>query len=256
MKVEGRQYWNLMREFTICGFKIRDQGSVLGFLWTLLHPLLLLVVLYLLFRERLGSSIPHFRIYLLIGIIHWSFFSTATTKTVTSITQRRELVGNIYFPREILVISDVGTVIISFVLELGVLFGFVIVDGIPVRVAWLALPLVAFLQGLLIVGVGLFLAAAQVFVRDIERIWTIVLRIGFFLVPIFYDVAMIRDDLHRRIYLLNPLARFMEFSRSILIDGRLPDPGWMLYTFALGAGLTWLGFRLSRRLEPLFAERL
>jgi ABC-2 type transport system permease protein len=251
-----KAYWSLLREFTVCGFKLRDQGTVLGFLWTLLHPLLLLAVLYLLFRNRLGTEIPHFRIYLLVGIIHWSFFSTATTKAIQSVALRRDLVTNVHFPREILVIGDVGTVLISFVLEIGVLFGFILVEGIPVRAAWLLLPVIAGLQGLLIVGVALFLAAAQVFVQDIERIWTLVLRIGFFLVPIFYDPRVIENDLHRQIFLLNPLTQIMTFSRTVLIEGRIPDASWMIYTLAIGLLLTALSLRFFRRLEPSFAERL
>jgi lipopolysaccharide transport system permease protein len=229
---------------------------VLGFFWTLLHPLLLLLVLYLLFRNRLGGQIEHFRIYLLIGIIHWSFFSTATTKAVNSIVQRRELVVNVFFPREILVIGDVGTVLISFVLEILVLFAFIAAEGIPVRMTWLLLPAIVALQTLLVVGFGLLLAGLKVFLQDIERIWTITLRIGFFLVPIFYTPDIIADEMQRRIFLLNPLTRIMGFSREILLQGTVPSPLWMAYTLGFGAALVFLSLRLFKRLEPSFAERL
>jgi ABC-type polysaccharide/polyol phosphate export permease len=251
----GRQYWSLLREFTICGFKLRDQGSLLGFLWTLLHPLMLLLVLYMLFQDRLGSSIEHFRIYVLIGIIHWSFFATATTKTVNSIAMRREVVGNIYFPREILVFSDVGTVLISFVLELLVLFVFMVAEGIPFQATWFLLPLSILLQSLFIIGIGLLLATLQIYVRDIERIWTIVLRIGFFLVPIFYDPMVIKSDVQRTIYLCNPLTQIMIFSRSLLIDGRVPDGLWTLYTVAVGILLAAAALVFFKKMEPSFAER-
>ncbi len=249
-------YWNLLRQFTISGFRLRDQGTILGFLWSLLHPLALLAVLYVLFQFRLGGDIPHFRIYLLIGIIHWSFFSTATMKAVASITRREHLVQNVRFPGEILVISDVGTVLISFVLELLVLFAFILIEGISFHFTWLLLPLVILLQTFFILGVGLLLSLLQVFIRDVERIWTIVLRIGFFLVPIFYRPSIIENDLQRKLFLCNPLAQIMQFSRSILIDGRLPDFGWVLYTSFVGIGFFFVAFIMFKKLEPRFAERL
>lgn len=251
-----QHYWSLIREFTVSGFKLRDQGSLLGFLWTLLHPLALLAVLYFLFQFRLGNETPFFRVYLLIGIIHWSFFSTATTKTVTSIGRRDHLVLNINFPREILVISDVGSVLISFVLELVVLLVFLVVEGVPFHLTWFLLPAVIGLQALLILGVGLALASLQVFVRDVERIWTIVLRIGFFLVPIFYEASIIESDFQRRVFLCNPLAQIMQFSRSVLIEGVVPSPGWVLYTLLFGGVLLGGAMVFFKRLEPRFAERL
>ncbi len=256
MQLSAQRYTNLLREFTICGFKLRDQGSLLGFVWTLLHPMLLLLVLSMLFSSRLKENIPHPTIYLLIGIIHWSFFSTATTKTVNSITGREGLVRNVAFPREILVISDVGTVLMSFVLEIGVLFVFVFANGLTPHMAWLALPIVILLQALLIVGVGLFLALTRVFVRDIERIWGIVLRIGFFCVPIFYTTAILSHEWQRILFQCNPLAQIMGFTRAILIDGRMPSLLGMTYTLVFGVLFAAAGLVLFKRYEPRFAEKL
>ncbi len=254
--IEARQYGNLLREFTICGFKLRDQGSVLGFVWTLLHPLLLLLVLSLLFSQRLAEDIRHPTLYLLIGIVHWSFFSTATSKAVNSIAAREDLVRNVPFPREILVLADVGTVLISFVLEVGVLFLFVFASGVPVQWTWLLLPAVIAIQAVFVTGVALALACARVFVRDIERVWTIVLRIGFFCVPIFYTSAILTTDLQRWIFACNPLAQLMGFSRSLLIDGRVPAFGWLGYALAVSAGVLGVGLFLFKRLERAFPERL
>jgi ABC-type polysaccharide/polyol phosphate export permease len=253
--VAGR-YANLLREFTICGFKLRDQGSLLGFVWTLLHPLLLLLVLSLLFSRRLSEDIPHPTLYLLIGIVHWSYFSTATTKTVNSITSRDGLVRNVPFPREILVFADVGSVLLSFVLEIGVLILFVLGSGVPIRWSWLFLPVVIALQTLVVTSIGLFLACARVFVRDIERVWTIVLRIGFFCVPIFYTTAILTSDLQRILFACNPLARLMAFSRSILIDGTLPSAAWIGYVLAFGALALVAALWFFKRFERRFPERL
>jgi ABC-2 type transport system permease protein len=251
-----RRYWNLLREFTLCWFKLRDQGSVMGFLWTLLHPLVLLLLLYTLFGERLGGGVPHFRIYVLIGIVHWSFFATATGKAVTSLTQRVDLVANTSFPRVLLVFSDVGSVLISFVLEVLVLLAFVVVEGLSLGSACVALPVVIALEAIFVVGVSLALAALQVFVVDVQRIWAIVLRIGFFGVPIFWPMAMLEGNRFRMAFELNPLTQFMSFTRSALIDGTGPSVGWLAYTVAVSLLLFALALALFKRAECRFAERL
>lgn len=250
------RYWNLLRQFTVSWFKLRDQGSFLGFLWTLLHPMLLLLVLYTIFVNRLGNDIPHFGVYLLIGIIHWSFFATATTRCVTSLVSRDALVRNASFPNELLVFSDVGCILISFVLEIGVLVLFLLVEGLPVRLIWFALPLIVAVQTLLVGGVSLLLASAQVYTQDVERIWSIVLRVGFFMVPIFYSPASVESPVARFALQANPLTQIMTFSRDVLIDGRLPSMLWMLYTLVFGAVLFGVGTTIFRRIESSLAERV
>lgn len=251
-----RRYWNLLREFTLCWFKLRDQGSVFGFLWTLLHPLILLLLLYTLFGEKLGGGMPHFRIYVLIGIVHWSFFATATSKAVTALTQRVDLVANTSFPRELLVFSDVGSVLISFVLEVAVLLVFVVFEGLSLGAACVALPVVVALEGIFVIGVSLVLAGLQVFIVDVQRIWAIVLRIGFFGVPIFWPMAMLEGNRFRIAFELNPLTQFMSFTRVALIDGEGPPLGWLAYTVSVSLLLFALALALFKRAECRFAERL
>ncbi len=249
-----KRYLNLLQEFTICGFKVRDQGSLLGFVWTLLQPMLLLLVLSTLFSRRLSEDITHPSLYLLIGIVHWSFFSTATTKTVSSIAARGDLIRNVRFPREILVFSDIGTVLVSFLGEMVVLFAFVLVAGVPVRSVWLFLPVIIAMQALFIAGVGLILACGRVFIRDVERVWTIALRIGFFCVPIFYTTAILSTSTQRFFFECNPLAQIMAFSRSLLIEGTMPSISWVLYVLVFGCVVFAIGLMLFRRLESRFAE--
>jgi ABC-type polysaccharide/polyol phosphate export permease len=254
--LRDRRYWNLLLEFTISWFKLRDQGSLLGFLWTLLHPLMLLLVLYLLFRHRLGTEISHFGVYLLIGIIHWSFFATATGRCVASLVNRDQLVQNVSFARELLVFSDVGSILISFALEMAVLLFFVLLDGLPIRWIWLMIPVIVALEAILVCGISLILACAQVFVQDVERIWSILLRIGFFLVPIFYSVEGIDPVWAGRLLEINPLTQIMTFSRDVLISGSLPSLGWMAYTLAAASILFFTALRVFRRAEPSFTERV
>src|SRR5262245_53210418 len=110
-------YWFVTRELTLSAFKLRDQGTLLGFLWTLLQPLAMLSVLYWLFRKQIGGEVQHFSLYMLIGIVLWTFFAAGTAKGLTSLVTRRDLIDSVTFPRELLVVSAVLTVIVSSTLE-------------------------------------------------------------------------------------------------------------------------------------------
>jgi ABC-2 type transport system permease protein len=242
--------------FAYYGFKMRDQSTVLGFLWTLLHPLLLFVILFTLFRQRLGADVPHFGVYLLIGIVHWSLFSTATGKAVNCLISRREMVVSMNFPRELLVLGDVGGVTVSSLLEFFVVCCFALAVGVSFKTTWLLLPLVFTGQLIFVVAISLLISSVQVFVRDTERIWSLILRMGFFAVPIFYPITMLSDGMSRKIVLGNPLTQYMEYSRALIIDGRIPPPGDMTYTLVISCIALVLSFAWFRRIEDSFAERL
>jgi len=242
--------------FAYYGFKMRDQSTILGFLWTLLHPLLLFVILFTLFRQRLGAGIPDFGVYLLLGIVHWSLFSTATGKAVGCLVARHEMVVSMNFPKELLVFGDIGGVAVSSLLEFLVVGLFALAVGVTFKMTWLLLPLVFMAQLIFVVALSLLLSSAHVFVRDTERIWSLILRMGFFAVPIFYPVTMLSDGISREIVLANPLTQYMEYSRALIIDGRIPPPGDMIYTLAISfialvASIAWF-----RHVEQSFAERL
>ena len=129
MKID-RRYINIVREFMVAGFKLRTGGAVLGFAWTLLHPLAMLLILYMLFSKRIGSGIPHYGLYLLIGILHWNFFSRATMVSMRSIMNKRTMLKNVYVPITAVVTGSILEVLLSFLLELLIVGGFIIVSGL------------------------------------------------------------------------------------------------------------------------------
>ena len=131
---------NLIKELTIAEFKLRDQGSVLGFLWTLLHPLLVFIVLYFLFSKWTGRFVEDYKGYLLIGIVQWNFFASTITYAMDVLVRRRELVKSLNFPKEILVLSTVMTGLISHILEFLVLFTFLFIIGNTFTLKALFLP--------------------------------------------------------------------------------------------------------------------
>ena len=231
--VAQHDYWNITRELTVSAFKLRDQGTFLGFLWTLLQPLAMLSVLYWLFRGRMGQSIEHFGLYLLVGIVLWTFFATGTSKGLLSLVMRRDLICAVTFPHELITVSAVLTVLFSSTLEFVVVLGFALAVGAGISWAWLWLPVVLVMEAALVIGCALLFAPWYVYARDLDNIWNILLRLGFFLTPIFYLPEQFLAGVEHKIYMLNPVTQIMIHARAILLHHELPSLGATVYTLTV-----------------------
>ena len=249
-------YWFIARELTISAFKLRDQGTVLGFLWTLLQPLAMLSVLYWLFRKQVGGTIEHFGLYVLVGIVLWTFFASGTGKGLLSLVARRDLIHSVTFPRELIVLSAVLSVIFSSTLEFGVVLLFALGSGVGVSVAWLALPLVVLMEALLVIGCAFLLAPWYVYARDLDNIWNILLRIGFFLSPVFYLPEQFLSPAEQRVYMLNPVTQIMTYARQILLHHQVPHFAAMAGTVVLCGLVFGLGAANFRYFAPDLAEHI
>ena len=255
MKI-NRRYINIVREFMISIFKIRTGGAVLGFAWTLLHPLAMLLILYMLFSKRIGSGIPHYGLFLLIGILHWNLFSRATMISMRSITTKRSMLRNVYIPITAVVAGSILEAFLSFLFELLIVGVFIIVSGLGLSAVVFLLPFVVLTQLLLITGVSLVLASLNIYFQDIEYIWDVLLKLGFFVTPIFYNPSMFVSRQKLSFYLLNPLTQIILFARDILLFKRLPNLMTMLYVF-LGALLLFLAcYFVFKRFEDTIIERI
>jgi lipopolysaccharide transport system permease protein len=249
-------YWFITRELTASAFKLRDQGTVLGFLWTLLQPLAMLSVLYWLFRNRLGEAVQHPGLYLLVGIVLWTFFASGTGKGLLSLVVRRDLISAVTFPRELIVVSAVLTVMFSSTLEFGVVLGFALAIGTGLSWAWLALPLILLIEGVLVVGCALLFAPWYVYARDLDNIWNIVLRIGFFLTPIFYIPEHFLSPTEQAIYMLNPVTQIMTHARQVLLQHEFPSLAALGYTSAMALFVLAAGILNFRYLAADVAEHI
>lgn len=222
IKPKGRKYISLVREFCIAEMKLEEQGTILGFIWILLYPFLMLLILYMLFSKRLGKGIEHYEIYLLIGILHWEFFSKATSKSLKSLISKRQILLNTYLPKTVLILSSISGVFISFLFELIILGGFLVVSGVGFSEKALFFPFIVLIELLLIIAVSLVLSCLNVYFRDIAYFWNVLLRIGFFLTPIFYQIPKFISEEKRWAYLLNPMTQIIIFARDILLFKRNP----------------------------------
>jgi lipopolysaccharide transport system permease protein len=248
-------YWSLLWEMTRGEAKLRDQGTVLGFFWTLLHPALMFFVLHALFSKWLGRFVSDYTAYLLCGLVLWNFFSKSTHYALTSFRRLRGTVLNYRFPREIVPLSAVGAVLWSSLLETAVLLAALWALGYAPRAAWIWLPVALALLAGIAAGTGLILAVAATELRDLERVWEVLVAALFYLTPVFYPLSIIGED-KRPLLALNPLAAALEAFRSAAIDGRPPSPSSLAALAAVAAALLVAGLFLVRRRETAVAEAL
>lgn len=241
--------WNLM----VSDLKVKYQSSVLGFAWSLLNPLLMMLVLYFVFSNVFRFEVESFALYILIGIIVWRFLVNGTMTAMGSIVGRPGLVTKIFIPRQILVLSSVLSAFISSILEFLVLIPLLFILGAGVTVYILLFPIVHVIYLLLVYGVSLFLASLYVYYRDLNQIWDVVLQAGFFLSPIVYPISVI-PTAYIGYYMLNPMTMLMEIYRDFLLYGSMPSLLSISMVFVAGCLIAFFGSLLFHRLERRFAE--
>jgi len=263
-RVFSKKNRSLLAELVRTDFKLRYQGSVLGYAWSLLRPLLLFLILYVVFVRflKIGGDIPHFPVYLLLGIVLWNFFAEMTAQSLGSIVSRGDLVRKIRIPRWIIVLSSSISALINLFLNLLVVIVFLIVDHVDLLQTTLWLPLILLEIYLFALGLSLFLAAAFVKYRDVNYIWEVILQAGFYLTPILYPITLITSPALQKLMLLNPMAQAIQdaryasithqtaISRQVLSGGLKYVP-YLLVILVLLAGLTYF-----KRQSKFFAENI
>lgn len=209
----------LLRELVVTDFKLRYQGSVLGYAWSLLKPLMIFTVLYIVFVKFLrfdrGSGVEHFSVYLLLGIVLWSFFTEATTQGMSAIVDRGDLIRKINFPKYIIVISGTLSALINLILNLIVVCVFIIFNNVHIHSTILLLPLNIIELYALALAIAFLLSAFYVKYRDIGHIWEVILQAAFYGTPILYTIDMVSSQslLAAKVLLLNPVAQIIQDAR-------------------------------------------
>ena len=211
----------LLKELTKTDFKLRYQGSVNGYLWALLRPLMMFAILYVVFSKllRIGNDIPHYPVYLLCGTTLWSFFTECTSQGIQAIIARGELLRKISFPKYIVVVSSQLTALINLGINLIVVVIFALINGVAPSWSWfLVIPIILELY-LLSLGIAFLLGAINVKYRDITSIWDVIVQALFYAVPIIYPISMVASTstLAAKIILLNPIAQCIQDVRYNLI---------------------------------------
>lgn len=241
---------------TLAQFKVKDQSSFFGFLWSFLNPLIVLSLLYVMFNSQLGNGIEHYSIYLLIGIIHYTHFSNATTAAMQILLARAGLTRDTVFPKDVLVISTVITNTIDFSVSLIICVAMALLSGIHATRALLALPLVFAFQILVVLWVSFLTSGLYVYIRDLAHVYQVLLRLLFFVTPIFYSLSLVGKGAAKYIVMANPLTHAIVFSRGLIIDGTLFDVNVFVLLLTINAFLVLATYKVFKRLEPSFSENV
>ncbi|MDQ3123758.1 MAG: ABC transporter permease [bacterium] len=215
----SKQNRALLSELVRTDFKLRYQGSILGYAWSLLRPLFIFCILYVVFTKfiRLGGSVQHYPIYLLLGIVLWQFFTDMTNQSLKSVVDRGSLIRKIRIPRWMIVLTSSVSALINLGLNTIVIAVFMAINQVPVAVSivWLPFALIEiYIFGL---GLSLFLSAAYVKYRDLSFIWEVLMQAGFYLTPIIYPLSVIEDITVQRLLLLNPVAQAIQDARNVVV---------------------------------------
>jgi ABC-2 type transport system permease protein len=259
-----RRFGSLTYVLAATDFKLRWFGSALGYLWTLMRPLLLFGVLYVVFTEivRFGAGIEHYPVYLLTAIVMFTFFSETTSRGVTSLIERENLLRKVRFPRMVIPLSVALHSAFNLGLNFVAVFVFVFAAGIEPRIEWLELiPLVALLL-IFATGVGMLLSALYVRYRDVQPIWEVGLQILFYASPVIYVTSTYPDSIEREA-MANPLTAILTQARHALIDPSAPTAAEaiggtvrLLIPFGVVVAVFALGFWVFTREAPRIAEEL
>ena len=211
----------LLKELSKTDFKLRYQGSVLGYLWAVLRPMLLFLILYVVFSKilRFGADIPHYPVYLLAGTIFWSFFTECTNMGIQAIVMRGDLIRKLSFPKWIITISTTSTAVINLLINICVLIIFALINGVTPTWTWLLVPVFVIELYALALGIAFLLGSINVKYRDIASIWEVLIQALFYCAPIIYPVTMVAQHsaVAARIVLLNPIAQVIQDVRYSLI---------------------------------------
>ena len=264
--VYNRRNRILLRELIVTDFKLRYQGSVLGYLWSILKPLFLFVILYLVFDKflKFGRDIDHFPVYLLLGTVLWSFFTEATTQGLNSIVSRGDLIRKISFPKYIIVISGTVSALINLGINMSIVIIACIANGVVLDdSALLIIPLILELYAFAL-GIAFFLAAINLKYRDIGYLCEIFLQAAFYATPILYPLQMVMKEapVAAKILMLNPVAQVVQDAREVLVTKQtiqlydLVQGLWILVPFVLIFAFALLAVHYFRRNQKSFAEQV
>lgn len=218
----------------ITDFKVRYQGSFLGYVWSLLKPLFLFAILYVVFTYiiPLGKDIEHYPVYLLTGIVLWNFFTEATMIGASSVVSRGDLIRKISIPRYLVVISSSISALINLGLSLVVVIAFALINGIVPSLEWLLIIPILIELFVLALGISFLLSALYVKFRDITYIWEIFLQAGFYATPIIYPLTRVPEEYHKWFF-MNPMAQIIQDARFVIATNTSPTIWSTIHSWAI-----------------------
>ncbi|MGL4649758.1 MAG: ABC transporter permease [Caldilineaceae bacterium] len=260
------RYRNAVLQLTLRELKARYKNTVLGFFWSLLNPIAMMLVFTAVFTVFLpNNNIENYPLFVLCGILPWNFLSAGVLTGISSITSNGNLVTKVYFPREVLPISSVMANLVNFLLALCVLFVLLVVFGVGFSPWIWLLPVVILLHTAFVLGLALILSTLNVFYRDTLMVMDVVLLAWFFLTPVVYSLDALPEsytilgvtvDVQRMVYIFNPMASIISTYRDILYWGYRTDLDFFIRTAITSFAILGFGYWFFRTYSPRFGEEV
>jgi ABC-2 type transport system permease protein len=234
----------------------RYKGSVLGFLWTFINPLLQLAVYTLVFSAILLQDIEQYYLFLFVALIPWIFFASCLSTGSACVIGEKSLITKIYFPREVIPISYVTSCFVNMLYCFVVVLAVVWASGRPVNIAaWMYLPVIMLIEYIMALGIAMLTSSITVYFRDLQHILGIVAMAWQFLTPILYPITLVPDSM-MGLFMLNPMTPVITAYRDILYFGQIPHLYTLTHAFVFGVAILVVGYVVFGALKKKFAEEL
>jgi lipopolysaccharide transport system permease protein len=260
------KYKDLVRNLVVRDLKVRYKNSILGVVWSLVNPILMMIVYTIVFQLMAGSSsFPNHPVFILCALLPWNFFSTSVLQATDSIVSAAPLIKKVYFPREALPISIVLSNLVNFIIALPVFFLLALILRQPITLYAALLPLVILIEMAFILGITLITSTINVFYRDTRHILDVLMLAWFFLTPIFYPITTVPEQyvvagatLNLQLWLrrLNPMASIIASYRDILYWGAPSGLDFLLRTALTSLVVLIVGYLVFLRYSSRFSEEV
>lgn len=248
-------YWEFLKTNVKKDIRGKYKGSFLGVLWSFINPLLSVLVYAIVFQYIMRFNIEHYLIYLISGIIPWTFFTTALNSGMNSILFNANIIKKVYFPRSILPISSVTSALINFLISCIIILLFTMFSGVGISIYLIYLPIVVIIQYILCLGIVFILSAVEIYVKDIEHIINFFISMLFYVTPILYTPDAVPENMQ---FLLkaNPMSYIIESYHNIFYYKQSPDLYKLGIVFLISVLIFILGYNIFKRLQKGFAEEV
>jgi lipopolysaccharide transport system permease protein len=251
------RYREAVRNLVARDLKVRYSNSVLGIVWSLFSPLLMTLVYYVVFTYLVPNGIQKFPVYIMVGLMPWTYFTSSLIGATLAVSGNGHLINRVYFPREVLPLASLLSNAVNFLISLVLLFVFIAVFQIPLGLSLIWLPVIVLIQTAFSFGLGLLLAALNVYFRDTQQLVDVGILAWFFVTPIIYSIDLIHSStLKLLLQIVNPMAGLVIAYRHVLYSGDWPQLGLLAITALEAILILVIGAFVFRRLSPAFAEEV